>query len=160
MSHYTICIETRTCRIEDIKQTETDRLMPFQNITNKNGQNIMEKLFNVDNSKEQTPQQKIKKAQLMEEQKNINMDTPKEIEEGPNDDYFLFVKGNLKFEEVDDGKIKCGGCGKIFSRIVGHLTKNLDCARNIDLEEFKSIWSKFTSRRRQDQFRNKKITES
>ena len=56
--------------------------------------------------------------------------------------------------------LKCGGCGKIFSRIVGHLTKNLDCARNIDLEEFKSIWSKFTSRRRQDQFRNKKITEN
>ena len=53
-------------------------------------------------------------------------------------DKFLFVKGNVVFEEIEEGKIQCGGCRETFSRILGHLTKSTDCAQNIDLKEFKS----------------------
>ena len=60
----------------------------------------------------------------------------------------MFVKGSVKFEEIEEGKIQCGGCKETFSRIVSHLTKNFDCTRNIDLEEFKSIWSKFSQKKR------------
>jgi hypothetical protein len=60
----------------------------------------------------------------------------------------LFVKGSVKFEEVEEGKIQCGGCKEIFSRIVGHLTKSIDCTHNIDLEEFKSKWKKFSQMKR------------
>ena len=63
-------------------------------------------------------------------------------------DRFLFVQGSIEFEELDDGKIQCGGCKEKISRIVGHLTKSIDCTQNIDLEEFKSKWTKFTQKKR------------
>ena len=60
-------------------------------------------------------------------------------------DKFLFVKGSVKFEE---GKIQCGGWKEKFSRIVGHLTQSSACTQNIDLEEFKSKWTKFSEKKR------------
>ena len=74
----------------------------------------------------------------------------------PNEDLFLYVNGEVKFEEIDKGMIRCGGCGDVFARIVGHLTKNPSCSQYVDIEDFKSIWSKFSSRRRQIQSKNKK----
>ena len=121
--------------------------------------NNVKKMFKdqADNSKEHAPQLKIEEARLMEEEKKGSLDTSKNIEEVPNDEIFLFVKGKVKFEEVEYGKIKCGGCGETFSRIVGHLTKNHYCAENIDIAEFKSSWSKFTAKRSMVKFRNKKL---
>jgi hypothetical protein len=62
-------------------------------------------------------------------------------------DKFLFVEGSVKFEEIEEGKIQCGGCKEKFSRIVGHLTQSIACTQNIDLEEFKSKWTKFSEKR-------------
>jgi hypothetical protein len=73
-----------------------------------------------ENDKEHSPQLNIEEAKQMEEENNIclDRDTAKTIEEVPNDEYFMFVKGKVKFEEVEHGKIKCGGCGEKFSRIL------------------------------------------
>ena len=65
---------------------------------------------------------------------------------------FLFVKGSMKFEEIEEGKIQCGGCKGKFSRIVGHLTKSIECTQNIDLEEFKSKWTRFCKNKRNTQY--------
>ena len=73
---------------------------------------------------------------------------------------FLFVKGSVKFEEIEEGKIQCGGCKEIFSRILGHLTKSIDCTRNIDLNEFKSKWTKFTQRKKDAIYHQKQKAEN
>ena len=83
--------------------------------------------------------------QVDPEKKDNNQDRPKSMNKL---DKFLFVKGNVKFKEIEEGKIQCGGCKEIFSRILGHLTKSIDCTRNIDLNEFKSKWTKFTQRKK------------
>ena len=72
----------------------------------------MEKMFKgkLDKTKEYAPQQKVEEASLREEDKNFCLDTPKKIKEKPNDELFLFVKGKVKFEEIEQGKIKWGGC--------------------------------------------------
>ena len=55
--------------------------------------NIMEKdQDEVENFKEHPPQLKIEEARLMEEENNSCLDTPKRIEEVPNDEVSLFVK--------------------------------------------------------------------
>ena len=162
-SKWTICDDDKSFKTTlDKELNENNYVLVYEKIRSVEespNSNIMEKMFEnqADDFKEHEPQQKIEKAQLKEGENKRDQQKPQS--EVPSN-LFIFVKGKVTFGEVDHGKIKCGGCGKIFSRIVGHLTKNLDCARNIDLEEFKSIWSKFTSRRRQDQFRNKKITEN
>ena len=48
----------------------------------------------------------------------------------------------------------------MFTRIVGHLTKNPSCIEKIDLEDFKSVWSKFTLRKRHTHWRSKKKAEN
>ena len=65
-----------------------------------------------------------------------------------NTDRFLFVKGKLRFEELQNGKIQCGGCKEEYTRIIGHLNKNNNCSKNIDINEFKAYWTKFSGRKR------------
>merc|ERR1712013_721119 len=57
-------------------------------------------------------------------------------------------RGSVKFEEVEDGKVRCGGCLKIFSRIVAHLKNNADCRAHIDMEELNLAWTRYWKRRR------------
>ena len=61
---------------------------------------------------------------------NINMAT---IQNCQMKIYFLYVNGEVKFEEIDKGMIICGGCGNMFARIVGHLTKNPSCSQNVSI---------------------------
>ena len=68
----------------------------------------------------------------------------------------MFVKGKVKFEELEDGKIQCGGCKEMFTRIVAHLNKNNNCSKHIDLDEFKASWSKFTGTRKRTKYNIKK----
>ena len=63
-------------------------------------------------------------------------------------DKFLFVKGKLRFEEIPNGKIKCGGCKDEYTRILGHLNRNNSCSKHIDINEFKAYWIKFSGRKR------------
>ena len=65
---------------------------------------------------------------------------------------FVYVKSTVKFEELPNGKIKCGGCKKEFTRILGHLNKKNDCDKDIDLEEFKACLSKFGARKRTSKY--------
>ena len=117
-SKWTICDDDKSFKTTlDKELNENNYVLVYEKIRSVEespNSNIMEKMFEnqADDFKEHEPQQKIEKAQLMEEEENRNMDTPKEIEEVPNDDLFIFEKGKVKFEEVDDGKIKCGGCGE------------------------------------------------
>ena len=103
-----------------------------------------------DLSKEHILQQTTEEHEYDDKLKNQN------IEQKLNREMFLFVNGKIKFEEVADGQIKCGGFGETFTRMVGHLSKNPSCSKNVNIEEFKSIWSKFLARRRKAQCRDKK----
>ena len=99
-------------------------------------------------AKQTLPEVKSSKKSVhdsLEANKSNRSDASYKINKG---DIFLFEKGTIKFEEIKDGKIQCGCCKGSFSRIVGHLTKNRDCASKIDLIEFKSQWLKFTQRKR------------
>ena len=106
-------------------------------ISSSNFKPLTEKL--VDNNPEKKQEDPEKKDNLTDQHKPDSMNKPVK---------FLFVNGNVKFEEMEEGKIQCGGCKESFSRILGHLTKNSDCASTIDLNEFKSQWIKFTQRKR------------
>ena len=56
---------------------------------------------------------------------------------------FLFVRGNIQFDEIEEGKVQCGICKKLFARIVSHLNNNEECCKDFDLDEFKASWLKF-----------------
>ena len=72
-------------------------------------------------------------------------------------DKVLFVKGKLRFEEIPNGKIKCGGCKDEYTRILGHLNRNNSCSKHIDINEFKAYWIKFSGRKRVKKcYQNKK----
>ena len=75
-------------------------------------------------------------------------------------DKFLFIQGNIRFEEVGDGKIQCGICKNRFARIISHLTNNNECTEEIDLFELKSVWKKFTDKRKKTKYNQKKKAEN
>ena len=58
----------------------------------------------------------------------------KNNEENIIGDKFLYVKGSTRLEEVEVGKVKCGGCLRTFSRIISHLTNSKDCGININMD--------------------------
>ena len=125
-----------------------------------NKKNVIEefKKFKQDDkgTEKEKERRKTDKVKSSDEHKSGNHKKSQSITELPTNDFFLYVKGEVRFEEVDKGMIRCGGCGEVFAQIVGHLTKNPSCSHNVDIEDFKSIWSKFSARRRQHQCRNKK----
>ena len=111
-------------------------------------------------AKQTLPEVKSSKKSVhdsLEANKSNRSDASYKVNKG---DIFLFEKGTIKFEEIKDGKIQCGCCKGSFSRIVGHLTKNRDCASKIDLIEFKSQWLKFTQRKRTAKCYQKKKAEN
>jgi len=73
---------------------------------------------------------------------------------------FVFQQGNIWFEELEEGKVHCGTCGESFARIVSHLVSNPTCAINLDLEEFKDIWSKFRNEQRRKKYEEKRKSEN
>ena len=77
-----------------------------------------------------------------------------------NEEKFIFVKGGTRFEEVEDGKVKCGGCKNNFSRIIGHLKKSLDCQSNIDMAEFELLWKKVGDKRKSARYATKRKAEN
>ena len=42
-------------------------------------------------------------------------------------DKFVFIQGDIRFEEDEQGNILCGGCKRCFKRIIGHLSNNTEC---------------------------------
>ena len=80
-----------------------------------------------------------------ETEKECELTTSKNHSKG---DKFLFIQGNIRFEEVEDGTIICGICKNKFARITSHLTNNNKCAEEIDVVELKSLWKKFTDKRK------------
>ena len=76
---------------------------------------------------------------------------------------FLYVKESKRFEELEDGKVKCGICLKNFSRIISHLTNSITCRTHIDFNEFKLLWTKYLKKRkplRQKKFEDKKRAQN
>ena len=65
---------------------------------------------------------------------------------------FNFVGGSVKFEEVVDGKVRCGGCLQNFSRIIAHLKNKPDCRMNIDIDKLSLAWTRYLKRRRNDKY--------
>ena len=64
---------------------------------------------------------------------------------------FIFINGDVRFEENAEGNILCGGCTRSFKRIIGHLSNSVECAQNINLSELKSEWQKFSKKRTEHQ---------
>ena len=58
------------------------------------------------------------------------------------EDKFVCIQGDIRFEEVEQGNVQCGGCKKSFNRIIGHLSNNIKCAEKVNLPELKSEWQK------------------
>ena len=74
---------------------------------------------------------------------------------------FSFIDENgSKFYEINEGEIRCGGCTQSFSRIVRHLNQSPYCARNLNLDSFKSEWTKYTKRRKNERYVQKKKKEN
>ena len=73
---------------------------------------------------------------------------------------FVYIKGKIRFEEVQDGKIRCGGCNKIYLRIIGHLKQNADCKRYIDVGNLELEWKKFSAKRRSAKYYEKQKKEN
>ena len=76
-----------------------------------------------------------------------------------NGKQFLYIKGDIRFEELPDGKIKCNGCKKSFLRIIGHLKQNTDCKSIIDLVDLESEWKKFSAKKRSAKYYGNKKKE-
>jgi hypothetical protein len=74
-------------------------------------------------------------------------------------DKFVFIQGDIRFEEEEQENVKCGGCKKSVRRICGHLSNNTECAEK-DLPELKSVWQKFTKRRKNTKYESKKKMEN
>ena len=112
----------------------------------------------------QITQSKCRTIQLIKfnplRKKQISIRTDLRDEKIVIGDTFLYVKGSTRFEEVEDGKVRCGGCLKIFSRIIGHITKSIDCRINIDVDEFRLSWTKHTKKRQNAKCYKKKKEES
>ena len=65
-------------------------------------------------------------------------------------DKFVFIQGDIRFEEVEQCNVQCGGCKKSFNRIIGHLSNNIKCSEKVNLQDFKSVWKKFIKRRKKN----------
>merc|ERR1740129_589430 len=72
---------------------------------------------------------------------------------------FIFQQGNIWFIELEEGKVQCGTCGEAFARIISHLISNPNCAINLDLENFKTVWKKFKTEQRRKKYEEKRRTE-
>jgi len=72
---------------------------------------------------------------------------------------FIFQQGNVWFIELEEGKVQCGTCGEAFARIISHLISNPNCAINLDLENFKTVWKKFKTEQRRKKYEEKRRTE-
>merc|ERR1712208_195829 len=97
--------------------------------------------------------EKNKAAKEKEHARSVDEDVSFNLEN------FVYIKGDIRFEEDQDGKIRCGGCNKIYSRIIGHLKQNTDCKRNIDMEDLESEWKKFSAKRRSAKYYEKQKKE-
>ena len=102
--------------------------------------------------------QTAKKVKL-ELKAKIDESKTEHITKTVNTDRFLFVKGKFRFEELQNGKIQCGGCKEEYTRILGHLNKNNSCSTHIDINEFKAYWTKFSGRKRVNKCSKKKRRE-
>ena len=119
-----------------------------------------EALLEQSDNTEQVQKNPDDKVQSIEEETNMYQNRAKNDEKIVIMDSFLYVKGSSRFEEVEHGKVKCGGCLKIFARIVAHLKHSIDCRINIDVDEFTSSWTKHTKKRQNTKCYKKKKEES
>ena len=61
---------------------------------------------------------------------------------------FIYMEGNVKIEEMEDGALLCGVCRKPWKRIIGHLKNNIGCSKDIDIKQLQTDLSKFRARQR------------
>ena len=61
---------------------------------------------------------------------------------------FMYMEGNIKIEEMEDGTLLCGVCKKPWRRIIGHLKHNKGCSINIDIKQLQTDLSMFRARKR------------
>ena len=59
-----------------------------------------------------------------------------------------FKFGELCFEELNAGKIKCGVCQTECTRLMSHLSRSLKCNQYLNLEIFKTEYTKYKARNR------------
>ena len=57
-----------------------------------------------------------------------------------------FRSGDVIFEELGAGMIRCGICQIACSRLVSHLNKNEKCSRSFSMPGFKKEYSKYRHR--------------
>ena len=132
------------------QESNKSKNYPWTTVTNENK-------HNKENTKQQ---QRDKLVTKKKKDTDLNVKPNKETEtKSSNPDRFLFVKGKVKFEELENGSIQCGGCKQMFTRIGAHLNKSNNCAKHIDLDEFKVSWSKFTGTKKRAKYNQKKRDE-
>ena len=59
-------------------------------------------------------------------------------------EYFEF--GDVKFEELEDGMVRCGICKIASSRLVSHLNNNEKCKKEFCMSEFRKEYSNYRHR--------------
>ena len=64
-----------------------------------------------------------------------------------------FKFGGICFEELDNGKTRCGICQVECIRLIVHMNGKEECARNINMAEFKTEYSKYKHRQRMQKTR-------
>ena len=80
--------------------------------------------------------------------------------EASNKNRFLYERGTAKIEENEGGKMECGICKQVFTRIFAHLNKSNGCGKNFDLNDFKTNLTKFNDKKRQAKsIQKRKITD-
>ena len=57
-----------------------------------------------------------------------------------------FDWGNLVFLELTNGKIRCGVCQQECVRLISHMNGSIECSRGINMNEFKTEYTKFKHR--------------
>ena len=70
-----------------------------------------------------------------------------------------FIWGNVKFEEIENDKIKCGLCQVECLRLISHMNGSPRCTKGINMTEFKISYTKYKAKCRVKKCKEKKRLE-
>ena len=84
----------------------------------------------------------MKNERTTQEIKGINLVVEKEC----------FKWGDVKFEEEENGKTKCGVCQAEFQKLISHLNVSPECNIGMNMEKFKIEFTKYRAKMRRRKY--------